>query len=462
MKKIIVFMFYMGLNAADGALDPSFGNGAGFVNTPLNGFYAFAPAIQTDGKIVVVGSNMEGATITVRYTSDGSLDTTFGVQGVVTDVTGIFASAILVQPNGKILIAGTDAAFLNFQLIRYNSDGSLDSTFGINGVVVGPTGNGTVLALQTDSKIILAGDDNNGLFKVVRYTPNGSIDTIFQSGPGEFANSIAVQNDGKIIVEGNTSIFDLVLVRYNTDGTLDPSFVQTAMPPELWGPMIIQPDGKIIVAGNTFAPNLELARFNTDGSLDTTFGGGVIAGPPGIANSMVLQADGKIVIVGAPTFDGPFFQLVRYTSSGLLDSTFGSGGIVQAPPGITAFGSALQADGKIVAVGSDITFTLFEVARYLNRLAVTPTQIKTVTPTRCNVLLTGTAQNPSNVYIFLNGSLLGGTPTNPNGTNTWSFVAPNNSPNQCAVYSAVALYPDGSLDTAAQNVCVPGDRMWLR
>lgn len=457
MKIIAIFIslliIFMNLKATDGSLDPSFGAGKGFVDTALNSFFAFVPVIQANGKIVVLGINMAGMSIIIRYNTNGTIDTTFGTNGIVTDNTGISASDVILQPDGKIIIGGVDALFENFQLIRYNSNGTIDASFGINGVVTGPSGVGNSMALQIDGKIILVGTNNNtGLFEVVRYNPNGSIDIVFESGPDQFALDVAIQDDGKIIVAGNSSVFDLTLVRYNTDGSLDGSFVAGAAPPGIWGPLVLQPDGKVIVIGNTnaVAPVLELARFNTDGSLDTSFGGGVITGPPGVANGLVLQADGKAIIVGQPSFDGPTFQLVRYTTNGLLDATFGSDGIVQTPPGIAAFDGALQIDGKIIAVGSDLSFSLFQIARYINHPIITPTQIQTSTTTQAGVLLQGTAQNPSQIYIFKKGKLIGSTITDPAGTNTWSFVAPNPS----GGYGIVAIYPDGKLSSSS-------DRMWL-
>ena len=243
MRPLMFFMIVcgtaIGLIAMDGSLDPSFGVGAGFVDSS-DGMYGFAAAIQTDGKIVVMGTNSAGFTITVRYNRNGTLDTTFGANGVVTDTTGILASSIIVQPDGKIVIAGVDASFENFQLIRYNPNGSNDTTFGSDGVVIGPNGNGSVLALQTDSKIILIGTNNNtGLFEVVRYNTDGSVDSIFESGPDEFAEGVVIQNDGKIVVAGNSSTFNLTLVRYNTDGTLDNSFIASAAPAGIWGPAVL-------------------------------------------------------------------------------------------------------------------------------------------------------------------------------------------------------------------------------
>ena len=255
MKKILLIISFYGiclsLSAQDGTLDPSFGAGAGFVDSPTNGFVGFSCAIQTNGKIVVLATNTVGATITIRYNKDGTIDTTFGTNGVVTDTTGILASSVIIQPDGKIIIAGADATFQFFQLIRYNPDGTNDTTFGSDGVVIGPIGIGAFLALQTDGKIILAGtNDNTGLFVVVRYNTNGSVDTIFESGPGQYIEGITIQNDGKVIVAGNSSSFNLTVIRYNTDGTLDDSFAVAVAPGGIWGPIVLQPDGKIIISSS--------------------------------------------------------------------------------------------------------------------------------------------------------------------------------------------------------------------
>lgn len=109
--------------------------------------------------------------------------------------------------------------------------------------------------------------------------------------------------------------------------------------------------------------------------------------------------------------------------------------------------------GEIIAVGADPTFTISQVARYISHPPLTPTQIYCV-KSRCNgTCLLGTAQNPSNIYIFRNGVLIGGTTTDPKGTNTWSFCTPS----LCGAYSIVAIYPDGHVNTEAFY-----ERMWLR
>ncbi len=433
-----------------GSLDPSFGNGAGFVATPPSAFSAFASAIQPDGKIVTVGPNDNGATVTIRYNIDGTLDSSFGFAGIVTDTTGIFGFTIIIQPDEKIIIGGTDSLSENFQMIRYTANGTIDTTFS-GGSVVGPVGVGSMLTLQTDSKILFVGTNNDTeLFEVVRYNSNGSIDIVFESGPEEFAQAVQIQSDGKIIVSGNSSTFDLTLVRYNTDGTLDPSFIAGAAPAGLWSGLLLQPNGKIIVAGNTLGLSIMLARFNTDGSLDTTFGGGVITGPTGIMNDAFLQPDGKIILVGLPSDQGPTFQIIRYNSNGTLDTSFGTAGIVEAPPGAVAFSGALQQNGRIVAVGSNSAYTIAQIARYIGGPALTPTTLHYVNRTSQGAILSGTAQNPSKVYIFGGDVLLGGTFTDSQGTNTWSFATPNYYKD----YRVMAIYPDGALNTAYE-------RMWL-
>jgi uncharacterized delta-60 repeat protein len=202
--------------------------------------------VQADGKILVVG---EAAAfmkndILMRYNPNGSLDTSFSNDGTLTttveDYAGVYA--VTVQTDGKILVAGLAIASLNkfskptntdFALVRYNSNGSLDTSFSGDGKVITNLGNndsGSAVIVQADGKILVAGS-SDGNFALVRYNANGSLDTSF-SGDGKVTtdlgsddkiNSITVQVDGKILVTGSSN-GRFVLVRYNADGSLDSSF----------------------------------------------------------------------------------------------------------------------------------------------------------------------------------------------------------------------------------------------
>jgi uncharacterized delta-60 repeat protein len=406
--------------AADGDLDSTFGSG-GKVITDFSGRSngANAIALQADGRIVIAGSALSAAGppdfAVARYNSDGSLDASFGSGGrVTTDFAGRSdnAAALTVQPDGKILVAGgADMAGtqIDFALVRYNSNGSLDSTFGAGGKVTTDFNGGldavSSIVLQTDGRIVVAGFATAGdpHMALARYNTNGTLDLSFGSagkvvtninGTRDFANALAIQSDGKLVAAGSTltalgSFVMFALARYNPDGSLDATFgsggkVTTQVvsgdgeDDEIFA-LAIQPDGRILAAGRAnFAQDFGLARYQTNGALDTAFGtNGVVTtdfnGSIDRALGMVLQIDGKIVLAGAAnltTGSTGDFGLARYNSNGSLDSTFGAGGKVVTDFGghvDTARGVVLQSDNKIVAAGSTagISDSDIGVARYL-------------------------------------------------------------------------------------------------
>jgi uncharacterized delta-60 repeat protein len=394
--------------AADGDLDPTFGSG-GKATTDFSGRSnsASAIALQSDGKIVVAGDALTATgppdIAVARYNNDGSLDSSFGTGGrVTTDFAGRSdnGTAIAVQPDGKILVAGgvdLSATQFDFGLVRYNANGSLDSTFGSGGKVTtdfnGGLDGASAIGLQGDGRIVLAGFATAGdpHMALARYNSNGTLDTTFGTGgklitningTRDFANAIAIQSDGKILAAGSTldsitSFVIFALARYHADGSLDSTFgsggkVTTRVvfgdgeDDEIFG-LAIQPDGRILAAGRAnFAQDFGLVRYQTNGALDTAFGtNGVVTtdfnGSIDRAFGMALQIDGKIVLAGAAnltTGSTGDFGLARYNPNGSLDATFGAGGKV-----ITDFGGnvdgargvVLQSDNKIVAAGSTIS-----------------------------------------------------------------------------------------------------------
>ncbi len=339
---------------SSGLLDPGFGVG-GRVITDLNGANdtGTALALQGDGKLLV-GGQIDGTynvdVGVARYYPDGDLDPSFGTNGWVrTDLLGEDqAAAIAIQPDGKILLAGT--AVSDFALVRYTVDGVLDSTFGVGGWV------------RTD---LLDNDDQ--------------------------ANALAIQSDGRIIVVGkalnSSGNYDFALVRYLANGDLDTSFgasgkvtTDLTTQQDIIRGIALQPDGKIIVVGPVkrsvlYYHDFAVARYNSDGILDTTFGtGGWVFTDffvdHDFANAVVLQPDGRIVVAGAATKDGAYnFALARYTSTGLLDASFGTNGRVVTdfgPGHDDGYAITLQPDGKlIVASYADLGAGIdFIVVRY--------------------------------------------------------------------------------------------------
>ncbi|MEZ6035661.1 MAG: LamG-like jellyroll fold domain-containing protein [Planctomycetaceae bacterium] len=379
---------------------PTFDVGTGIVTTDINpsGEAGYATAVQSDGRILVAGKSNNDFTI-IRYNADGSLDASFGTNGVVINTASAASgpiTGIMVQTDGKIVVAGHNA-FGDVAVARYNSDGTIDTSFGTLGITTtAATGEITSATLQTDGKILVVGWERVGSFDeffVLRYNTNGTLDTTF-SGDGKLttdigvgndrAQDVIVQSDGKIVVVGqsdNGSNNDFAVVRYNSDGTLDTSFdgdgkLTTAFSTstdEAYEVML-QSDGKILVAGRSLigGTNWDFAvvRYNTNGTLDTTFSGDGKANV-GVGTShdygyaAVLQADGKIVIGGSGlNAANSEFALARLNSDGTLDTTFSGDGkllIPLATSADTAYSLALTPDGDIIAAG--VSSSNFMVAR---------------------------------------------------------------------------------------------------
>jgi uncharacterized delta-60 repeat protein len=397
----------------DGEFDTGFGVGGKVITQFDNSISeAFAVAPQTDGKFVLAGYSLDSSDTDfalARYNANGSLDTSFGVGGKV--VTGIgnaddTAFALVIQPSdGKLIAAGSSFNGRNddFALVRYKTDGTLDTTFGMGGIVT--TGfNNTfdyidAVAVQTDGKIVAAGYVFNGSyfhFAIARYHSNGTLDDTFGTGGkvitemtafDDLARAIALQSDGKIIVAGEANA-DLAVARYNSDGSLDTSFdgdgkVVTSI--NLFDSaydVVIQADGKIVAAGETgngTNSDFAVVRYETNGALDSLFDSDgivttAIGGSDEIASSLSIQAGGKIIVGGfSSNGTNDDFAVARYEPSGALDSSFGTGGKVTTDFGGGSFDyiSALAIQsGKLIAVGS--ANSNFAVAAY----SLTPSKSK--------------------------------------------------------------------------------------
>lgn len=344
-----------------------------------------ASAVQADGKLLVTGSSTGGLT-TLRYNTDGSLDSSFNKTGVVMTEfpnegygrynSGSSALSIAVQKDGKILVAGFNnreaGIYYYLVIVRYNPDGSLDNSFDGDGKISpsnGIFGFADYIALQSDQKIVVAG--NSGI--LLRFNIDGSRDLTFDQSY-EFGlslisthiASIAVQPDNKILVLRADS--NLIVVRYNPNGTRDSSFNRNGVVVTDFGgienasAIAIQTDGKFVITGDTRATVSSqqrrsiLARYNPDGSLDQSFNGNgkVIADYdpnatyPNFAGfqngSVVIQTDGKIV-----TTRGGL--ITRYNLNGSLDQSFYSAGKKYLEPGVT-INSTVIIDNNLYLVGN--------------------------------------------------------------------------------------------------------------
>jgi len=396
---LVVFALPASLMAQAGTLDPSFGAG-GIVLTANTG--ANAGALQGDGKILVAGSistvqNAQQPGL-LRYNSDGTLDSGFGAGGkvVIAGNNAGPAFAVAVQTDGKILAAAP--ANLLLTVFRFNSNGSVDSTFGSNGATaiqaaglfLDPASGG--IALEPDGRILVSTGQNEGegLRIVARLLANGQLDSTFGSNgaaPTFGGDSVAVLPNGNILV-GTGSVTStyapngVVVTDFGIHGQT-PGFANDV------GGFVVNnhsPTGtRIITAGSIFTdPNLMLANrvsgfllvsYKINGTLDNAFGihGGVATPFPGNtfsrAFAVALQRNGDVVAVGqtALTDTGPSdFALVRYNPDGSVDTTFGNSGFVTTPFGTSvAFANTvlIQIDGKIIAVGNSNNGTT--LARYL-------------------------------------------------------------------------------------------------
>lgn len=327
-------------------------------------------AIQkSDGKMIVAGNTWNGNNqefLVARYNTNGSLDTTFSHDGVQTINFGISrdgARQVAIQKDGKIVAAGysTDQNDTHFALTRLNKDGTPDSSFGGDGIArLKQTELGSIngLAIQSDGKIVVTGplwNGSNNDFGIVRYNTNGYLDSTFGTNgivktdfgsTEDDAKAIVIQADGKIAVAGlsrELSNTTFLIVRYNTDGSIDTAYKTVAPVGEhdLVNAMTIQSDGKIVIGGslhsqgeydsdnyNELNSNYAIARFNTNGTLDTTFnrtGVTIIdVEKDDVINSIVIQRNGKIIAGG---LSNNTISLVRFNPNGTLDSSFNGSGI---------------------------------------------------------------------------------------------------------------------------------------
>ena len=408
----------------DVSFDGPLGNGDGKFTLPIgNGVdTAHAIALQPDGKIVLAGACHNGTHTdfcVARLNSDGSFDTTFN--GPPGNGNGKFllpigtgegsANAVALQPDGKIVLAGRciNGATYDFCIARLNVDGTLDFNFdsgNSNGKVLLPVGSSedvaTTLLLQPDGTILVAGRCGSD-FCVARLNSDGTLDATFDGplgdGNGKFllpigsgidaAGAVALQPDGKIVLAGsciNGENYDFCVARLNSDGTLDASFdgslgdgngkllLPVGSTNDRLTALAVQPDGMIVLAGECYNGarfQACVARLSSDGIADATFDGPLGTGegrflfPIGAgndsANALVLQPDGKIVLAGTcydAAIDGFYFCAARLHGRSAAGNTYavtasaGANGII-APDGV------LNA-----AAGTALTYTVTPNAAY--------------------------------------------------------------------------------------------------
>jgi uncharacterized delta-60 repeat protein len=399
-------------------LDPKFGVG-GLVTTGFGGAADFASAVvtQSDGKIVVVGTDSTANFATsqialAHYNKDGSLDKTFGSGGKVLALFGPtdFVTGAVIRPDGKILVEGAELvnpATFQYEnlLVQFNSDGTLDTSFGNGGSVVSSDLAFGKIALGPSGQIVVAG----GGFSLVvaEYNPDGSLNQNFGTGGIVTTNSFpgtptqfdplgvytqpqvfaaAVDSQGRVLVAGESFESpdfrgpDATLLRFNADGTFDKTFGNNGGITDVFGnsgfvasAIAFRSNGRIIVAGSAGnAPattnDLAVTELNPDGSHDLKFGfdGITLTSVPDVLVeppvALAVQSSGDLLVAGSTQVFNPQTSaftfglgMVRYTPNGSLDLTFGSNGIVTSffsNPNSFFAGAAVVPGGDIVVAAS--------------------------------------------------------------------------------------------------------------
>jgi uncharacterized delta-60 repeat protein len=337
--------------------------------------------------LVLAIASMPGASAAA---TTGFLDKTFSGDGrVLTNVGGDDdVQAVAIQADGKIVVAGSSSGGTDVAVVRYNADGTLDTGFGGGDGVVITDVNGDdfalSIAIQNDQKILVGGaTDGVGSALLIRYGTSGTPDATFGGGDGIVATTIglgavftdlAVQGDGAIVAAGAATLDGAkgvaLVARYDSSGVLDTAnfaspdgYVTTNLGAgggQIAG-VALQADGKIVGAGSSYSTtssNVALLRYTTAGVLDTTFGGGDgkvttdVGTGYDTGNDVAIDGDGNIV-VGA--LGGNKDVFLRYDDTGTLDATFGGGDGI-APVGKGGYnglaGIAIRGTGEIVGVDS--------------------------------------------------------------------------------------------------------------
>ena len=431
MKKIILLLILLEstfILSQTIDFDTTFGNnGKTHIGFGISDAKANTVVTQPDGKIIVGGNAYTAnpknlnttdtdVAVLIRYNNDGTIDTSFGNDGIVTynynviynsNEINISVGKLVLQQDGKILalIEGGPSLFF----VRFNTDGSIDTSFGNNGILIFTTVFSSFV-IQPDDKIITAyrqehyntfGQVDSSYFRTERYNIDGTLDTTFGTNGNVTTDfgfgynavlAITLLPDGKVIVAGNSYNDKFALARYTANGDLDTTFdndgkVITSLGNGLKSYvkyLSVQTDGKIIVAGVSYTSvppqefSFSIAKYNPNGSLDTSFDGdGIVnntfddaSGTYININTIIEQPDGKFLVT---TETGNNFEFVvrRYNAFGSNDNSFGNNGkstlFIQDVN--RALGIALQQDQKIVVVGYSRSFTIsteceFNVVRY--------------------------------------------------------------------------------------------------
>lgn len=365
----------------NGALDNTFYS-TGFRVSPIGASSSnFGVTVQPDGKIVTTGYTryfFNDLFAIARYLPNGDFDQTFGFGGYRTFGANAYNSTAPIGNSVIITESGAILSQANSIIHRFTTDGILDTTFGLGGSVTLPIYSQSIV-LRPDGRVLVAGSTGTA-YATAQLLPNGALDPSYSTegiaiadlGPGlERVAGSTQQADGKLVVAGY-SVNQFQVARYDANGNLDTTFsedgrVTIDFGGEAWdakaNDVVVQPDGRILVVGGIRAWNgvylssrIAMARLMPDGSLDTTFSSdGLMTFDHqgfGGANAVALQTNGRIVV--ATSTLGNFFGVIRFLANGAIDNTFSGDGIayIYSASGYSeAFDLVVQPDNKILVVG---------------------------------------------------------------------------------------------------------------
>lgn len=416
MKKILHFILLCFISGAvfsqAGKLDPTFGFQGRAITTTNGQTRLIALVLQPDGKIIALGDHDAGFEM-VRYWPDGTKDRSFGVAGIATQkfTRNADACGMSLLENGQIIVAASTFTYLgtgpndvsDIVLLRFNTNGTLDENFGVNGIVttdMEQLDRASSMAIQKDGKIVITGGTTNNYLHwdmlTLSYLPDGKPDISF-GGKGYviikydtvsqiryYGNFIRSREDGKILIGGGilnykTYVINPLLLQFMPDGTIDSSFstdgVASAINFESIYSFALQEDQKIIVSGTVpnwfYGPEGALMRFTANGEVDSSYGKNGVAlifnntaHRTGVAAYIAIQKDGKVLCAGYGEHDiniaREFEGMIRFTKDGKKDKSFGENGTVHFPRYLyeyygygNKFPIVIQPDGKILTGTND-------------------------------------------------------------------------------------------------------------
>ncbi|MEM7252470.1 MAG: LamG-like jellyroll fold domain-containing protein, partial [Pseudomonadota bacterium] len=354
------------------------GDGVALVSPTMNGFGD--SVVQPDGKIVVVGRESSDFSIR-RYHVDGTLDSSFGTAGVITfDVQGSdLPATIALQPDGKILVGGYSATDMG--LARLTSDGALDPTFGTGGTLVISANDAYDLNdihVLPDGKLLLAGSSGPSLdtdVTLIRLDSNGGVDSTFGTSgyvtidtnpaAADWATYIDVLSDGSFLVQTQGSSANPQILKFDSNGTLDAAFATSGVLTTGFSSdisLVVNADDSFVVAGLLGGGDFVVTKYDASGSVDASFGTAgtttVDVGGSDRAFEIETQSDGKYLVGGV---SGLSLSVIRLDTNGVLDGSFGTGGIV-----VSAEQLIVGGDNATLNVNADDSFQVSAATQSLD------------------------------------------------------------------------------------------------